>query len=313
MISPIELPGTSPIGSGRTADVFAWNTHWVLKLFHQELSHNYAHGEQRIARAVREALHDAAFCVPEVGEVVVIQARVGLVYARAAGTLLTRAYAQKDPHRLAIQVGERLAELHLDIHRVDSRTHRSLDALPDQRQRFRRAIGSVTGVSDEHRHALLCLLEEVDCTAHSLCHGDFHPHNVLQDENGRASVIDWVIAERGNPLCDAATTSLLLRFAPIAGAARTDPAHAAMRRVIRHAYLSRYFAVDDNAQRRAQFERWLPLAAAVRVANRIGAAERADLLALIERRLTPQSAGLRRHSNVRSGSAMSETQSFNVS
>src|SRR5262249_32610054 len=43
-----------------------------------------------------------------------------------------------------------------------------------------------------------------------LCHGDFHPANVLVGRNGPA-VIDWTGATRGDPAADLARTRLLLQ------------------------------------------------------------------------------------------------------
>lgn len=43
-----------------------------------------------------------------------------------------------------------------------------------------------------------------------LCHGDFHPGNILMGPSGPA-VIDWIGAARGDPAGDLARTRLLLR------------------------------------------------------------------------------------------------------
>jgi aminoglycoside phosphotransferase (APT) family kinase protein len=44
-----------------------------------------------------------------------------------------------------------------------------------------------------------------------LCHGDYHPGNVLQAA-GRIAVIDWGAATRGAPETDHARALLLLRW-----------------------------------------------------------------------------------------------------
>lgn len=294
MKPPIETPAAALLGTGRTADVLAWGPGWVLKLFHRPFSSEYARHEQRIALAIHAALGDASFRAPEVGRVIAVDARVGLTYGFAAGALLTRAYAQEAPHERGLRVGERLARIHRAIHRIDSRRHPSLNALPDQRQQLRHAIAAAAALSPAHRQALTDRLEAADCSALSLCHGDFHPHNILQDASGTATVIDWCTADLGSPLCDVARTSLLLRFAPIAGAKQIDPAQAEMRHAIQQAYLNAYFSESENPQSRAEYERWLPLVAAARLVNGIGAAEQADLLGFIQQRLSlelPRSNG----------------------
>src|SRR5438105_2291070 len=48
----------------------------------------------------------------------------------------------------------------------------------------------------------------------ALCHGDFHPDNVLLSPRGPV-VIDWSSASRGHPVGDLAWTSRLLRTADL--------------------------------------------------------------------------------------------------
>lgn len=43
----------------------------------------------------------------------------------------------------------------------------------------------------------------------SVCHGDFHPDNVLLSDDD-VTIIDWMDASRGNPLADIARTSIIL-------------------------------------------------------------------------------------------------------
>jgi aminoglycoside phosphotransferase (APT) family kinase protein len=193
------------------------------------------------------------------------------------------------------RVGERLAQLHLAVHRVVSQAlvkrRGSLDALPTQQQRLNFAIQTATGLCVDHRIALLAELGELQALeasasmTHSLCHGDFHPFNVLQDAHGAATVIDWVAAGQGSALCDVAKTSLRIQFAPVGREAQIDPAMAGIRHALRNAYLDRYFAAGDNESRRALYMRWLPLAAAERLIEGAGVAEQATLLAFIQSNL----------------------------
>ncbi len=45
-----------------------------------------------------------------------------------------------------------------------------------------------------------------------VCHGDFHPGNVIVDRDGRLHVVDWSHATQGNGSADAARTYLLFRL-----------------------------------------------------------------------------------------------------
>ena len=61
----------------------------------------------------------------------------------------------------------------------------------------------------------------------AICHGDFHPMNVLADPirgGARLSVIDWTDSGIGDPHCDVARTAWLFRFASVAAPSRTQRA-----------------------------------------------------------------------------------------
>lgn len=51
----------------------------------------------------------------------------------------------------------------------------------------------------EVKNELLTLRSQLDDKSEKLCHGDFHPLNVLYDGH-KHSMIDWVDAIAGNPL-----------------------------------------------------------------------------------------------------------------
>ncbi|MBM3277789.1 MAG: phosphotransferase [Candidatus Handelsmanbacteria bacterium] len=104
-----------------------------------------------------------------------------------------------------------------------------------------------------------------------LCHGDFHPGNLLLTPAGPV-IIDWIDASRGNPAAGLARTSLLFR-AHMA----TSPVPAAWRPILEgfhHTYLAAY--LDAAPQRQGEFRRWFPLMAAARLGE--GIAEQNDWL-----------------------------------
>ena len=49
-----------------------------------------------------------------------------------------------------------------------------------------------------------------------ICHGDLHPFNLLVDEHGTPTVVDWTASVRAEPAYDVAFTALLLRNPPLA-------------------------------------------------------------------------------------------------
>ena len=52
--------------------------------------------------------------------------------------------------------------------------------------------------------------------AEVICHGDLQPLNLLVDENGRVSVVDWSVALIADPAFDLAFTAMVMALAPVA-------------------------------------------------------------------------------------------------
>ncbi|MPW11046.1 phosphotransferase [Paraburkholderia sp. CNPSo 3155] len=278
MMPDVEISPGTLLGTGCSSDVFDQGDGWVLKLFHPQCPQEYVQTEAILARAVYAAAEaSGAFRVPAVGALLpaALHGRNGILYAKAAGTALPVALRGATPRH----VGERLADLHRAIHVLGATTHPALAALPLQQMRLGLAIQQAPGLSDMQRDALRALLEMLTarCRDNRLCHGDFHPFNVLQDTGGGATLIDWMTAEMGDPLCDVARSIVRLRFAPAPGAISVAPAENVMRRLLADAYLQRYSEALDTPDARERVGRWLPLAIAARLADGIGANESATL------------------------------------
>ncbi len=151
---------------------------------------------------VQSFARDAGLSVPAVLGVRRISEReIALDMAYVGGNPLIRPGMDKDERREAIRT---LAALQCGIHQIDA------DGLPKQVDQLARRIQSVQGLDDQRKDALLALLRRLDDGSRNLCHGDFHPLNVLFD-GVQHSIIDWVDATGGNPLADACRTYLIFK------------------------------------------------------------------------------------------------------
>jgi aminoglycoside phosphotransferase (APT) family kinase protein len=128
-------------------------------------------------------------------------------------------------------------------------------------------------LSMRERDALLAALHALP-EGDRICHGDFHPGNVMLGPDGDV-ILDWVDATRGQAAADVARTSVLMRghFATSGAGAE---ALAAMRQFHR-LWLDRYVALTglDAAACKA----WIPIVAAARLSEGI-AEQQQWLLAL---------------------------------
>lgn len=258
------------IGQGRTADIFAWGDGLVLKLLKREFPASDLEYEARIARIIAAT----GFTVPAVGDLVKVEDRSGLIYERVQGPSMLQLLSAK-PWKL-FKVARQFAALHAAMH------HHQQVELPSWQERIARSIQATSLLSGKIKQYLLEILDQMP-KEEVICHGDFHPGNILMSPKGPV-VIDWNNAVRGHPLADVARTSLILR-SPILPPNTNIWQRAILklfRRVFNYAYLRSYAHLRPyNA---AQLKDWLPLVAAARLSENI-AEEENYLLALIEKSL----------------------------
>jgi aminoglycoside phosphotransferase (APT) family kinase protein len=255
------------IGKGRLAEVFAWGDTQVLKLFAVGRDYAAIEAEARVSQIV----HEAGVVTPGTHGVVKVEGRQGIVYDRALGVSMLGLLSAK-PWKL-FEFGRTLAELHVSVHQC------SADDLPSQREQLARLIARAELPTAQRDLALARLREQPEGTA--ICHGDFHPDNVLIDGDA-ATVIDWTTACVGNPTADFALTSLILDLGdpPPDASLWTRISIRVGRTLFSHAYTSRYRRLSYLSQQDVQ--PWaLPIAVA-----RLGyaiTAERDQLLKLIDK------------------------------
>jgi aminoglycoside phosphotransferase (APT) family kinase protein len=193
-----EIAGRVRVGEGREADIFAWDNGTVLRLLRRSSDPRRV---EREAAAMRAAA-DGGVDVPNVYGTTMVDGRAGLIMDRVDGPDLI-ALMGKRPWavpRVARIVGRSQARMHDVV---------APDDLPGLRQLVRWKIETATELPAELADFALKELDALP-DGDRLCHGDFHPGNVLLGQDGPA-VIDWTDATRGDPAADLARTRLLLR------------------------------------------------------------------------------------------------------
>lgn len=242
-----------PIARGRTADIFDWDERHILKLFQDWFSREDIEYEQRIARAV----HASGVKTPAVGDLVQVEGRSGLVYERVEGMSMLEMF-QRAPWRV-LQLGRTLAELHAQMHACVFKAdvpplHKKLEF------KIRRADALPTPLKTALTTLLLALPD-----GDRVCHGDFHPANVLMN-GADATVIDWIDASSGNPLADVARTSIIT----LGATASSQIPNLVLKvfvRVFHSAYLRHYFRLRPGGEE--EYRRWLPIVAGARLNENI--------------------------------------------
>jgi len=266
MSRPEDLspPGVGQrLATGRTAEVYAWQQGTVLKLFFAHVPAGIVDHEYHNA----ESLRNSGLATPAPIQTLRIGERYGIVYAHVPGCTMLEAF-RRHPWQMP-SLARRLADLHRSIHACAARPN-----LVGQKQRLATKITQAPDFPAALRNRLLAELEDMP-DADKLCHGDFHPGNVICDGHHPLVVIDWADATRGHPLADVARTVVLLEGAIVSGHIRGRLAVWSLRLFLA-LYLRRYFAADSA--RRSELMRWRPLVAAARLSEGIEA-EREWLIA----------------------------------
>lgn len=145
------------------------------------------------------------------------------IVQRAPGGTMTDAMTSR-PWRIPRLVS-RLGELHSTVHALPTPDW----ATTAEWSVVERRLALVRFVLERHSHrGLAAALEEVerlrpslDAAEPVLCHGDFHPMNVLVDGDNTA-VIDWTDAGIGDAHSDIARTAWLFWFASTAAPRRAE-------------------------------------------------------------------------------------------
>ncbi|MFE0755641.1 phosphotransferase family protein [Inquilinus sp. NPDC058860] len=241
----MDLPLGPLLGSGKEAEVFDAGD-LVVKLYRTTATapKRAAFREASIL-ALIEALGLPAPSARAVGQ---IDGRWGIAMTRAGGPSLADAIRCR-PDRVSACL-ERMARLQIEIHGHPG-TH-----LGSMKARLAVNIGRAPIPDEALRRRLLDDLAELP-EGDRLCHGDFHPWNILGPP-GQEVVVDWLDACAGDPAADVCRSYVLIR--PVA------PELAV-------AYVETYIAAAGES--RDLVFAWLPFVAAARLAEGVpGEAER---------------------------------------
>ena len=201
MTAPTTTEGLPRLGSGREAEIFAWSDSEVVKLYRDALHRPWAEHE----RAAMQAARAAGGPVPAAGDIVELNGRPGLVMERADGPDML-SDIERRPWRV-FTYGAVMARAHAALHRAQAPA--SLEPL---RERLRRHI-ETRGVPPTLRVMAVEALAPLP-DGDRLCHGDFHPGNLIMTAGG-PRVIDWPNAARGDPAGDIARTLMTLRLGEV--------------------------------------------------------------------------------------------------
>lgn len=235
------------LGLGKEAEVFACGAS-AMKLYKPTAPKRSPFREA----AILTAIEAHGLPAPIVHSVRQIGDRWGVLMSRVEGPSFGEAMTQAGtmPARLS-----RMAQLQLQIHNNPATHFASL------KTRLAANIRQAPVLSAPRRSALLAELAAMP-DGDRLCHGDFHPYNIM-GPIGCEAVIDRLDASRGEPAADVCRSYILIR-----------PAASEMA----SAYVDAYAHVSGET--RDAILNWLPFVAAARLAE--GVPEVDELMQMVD-------------------------------
>lgn len=120
------------------------------------------------------------------------------------------------------------------------------------KEKFTRKLENATNIDENTKYELLQRLQGMK-NHNKLCHGDYHPSNVIVKSDGTVYVIDWAHVTQGNASADAARTFLLFSIAEESEKAKK--------------YLNLFS--EKSGIPKENIQRWIPIVAATQMTKNI--------------------------------------------
>lgn len=234
----MEFNLNQPIVERKTKTVYR-DGNKIIKLFVENYSKSAILNEALIQSRVEE---NTDLKMSRLLEVTKIENRWALITEYVEGTpldVLMQQHPEKEDEYLNLFVDIQLEVL--------SKRVPSLNRIKDK---YRRRLENANNLNDNIKYELLQRLEGMK-NHDKLCHCDFNPSNIIINEDGRYSIIDWAHATQGNASADVARTFLIFSMD-----GKKDLAEK---------YLE-LFSKKSNIDRQL-IQRWIPIVAAIRLSK----------------------------------------------
>lgn len=120
------------------------------------------------------------------------------------------------------------------------------------KEKFTRKLENATNIDENTKYELLQRLQGMK-NHNKLCHGDYHPSNVIVKEDGTVYIIDWAHVTQGNASADAARTYLLFSIDN--------------KEEVAEKYLNLFS--EKSGIEKSNIQRWIPIVAATQMTKNI--------------------------------------------
>lgn len=268
------------ISEGRTAEVYDYAQNQVLKLYQSFVPNDAIQYEYNINQLVSLLPVNC----PKVFNKIEQEDRTGIVFEKING--ISMLHAMMKPEHNVQQLANIFADLHIQLHQAEIEK----ESIPQYKIRLQKELLTENILNTElltleEKESILAKLATLE-EDNRLCHGDYHPDNVLLGENNW--IIDWMTGNIGHPLGDIARTIIIIRYAiiPIELPNHLQILINQQRENLLQYYLIRYFAQTDYSMH--DIEKWMLPIAAARLLEPIPESEKKVLLEFVHERLSQE-------------------------
>jgi uncharacterized protein (TIGR02172 family) len=265
------------IAEGRTAEVRMYGDGKIIKLFRAGFPIDTVHYEYKMSRLV----YESGIATAKPYELVEYEGKTGIVYGYLHSSSTMLALMSAEPGSIEFYA-EWMARLHAEMHSrsVDAARFSFIHSLHDALQH---RIGESEGLTESEKEVVIRYLKDLP-RGNSLCHGDFHPENVLIGKD-EAFIIDWMTGAIGHPAADAARTVLLLEMGSLPEGVPQFLAEglAKSRSQLKEGYLRHYIRYSGISE--ASIRQWMLPIAAARLVEWIPDEEKGQLSDLIRNQM----------------------------
>lgn len=258
------------ITQGNTAEVYSYDENKILKLFRQDMPKEAIFSEYEKVSKIQLALKN----VPKVYEIVFYKNRYGIIYERVTGIDMIKIMLSK-PHKMNFYA-RNLAHYHKTL------LNNCLDIGISVKQKLNTEIDLADDLSKANKKTIKDYLNDLP-DGNNLCHFDFHPGNVMMDNN-KPVIIDFMTACMGDPNADVARTYILLKYGEL------PHANFFVRKLVQifkkhigKIYYQEYKKITGVSNH--DIEKWILPIAAARLMEWIPDAEKENLLKVIKDKL----------------------------
>ncbi|MEO1770743.1 aminoglycoside phosphotransferase family protein [Candidatus Enterococcus ferrettii] len=260
------------IGLGNTAEIYLLDQKRVLKLFREGIPESIVKDEFEKSYFIESIITNT----PKAYELMHLENRAGIVYSKVEGYDMIKVML-RSVHRINFY-SKRLADMHLELHK-----HSSQHEQFNLSQKLNNDINATDLLDSTTKKKIQKYINQLP-QGNSLCHFDFHPGNIMLEDQNHPIIIDWMTACIGNKYADVARTYLLLTYGEL------PHANFIVNRVIN--FFQKYIAkiyldeyIKQSGAQLSEIKQWMLPVAAARLHEWLSPNEREKLLSLIHQEL----------------------------